>query len=86
MKNGVKVKLGRKWKNKETFLIQSLTIPNTSSDIDENKESWYLEDFDQDSISPQSLELDQLIEVGPAPKYRISEIQNRSARCSILSQ
>ena len=45
-------------RNKETLPIQSLTIPDTSSHIDENQESWYLEDFDQDSVSPQSLELD----------------------------
>ena len=44
-------------RNKITLPIQSLTIPNTSSHIDENQESWYLEDFDQDSVSPQSLNL-----------------------------
>jgi len=36
-----------------------LTILNTSSQIDENQESWYLKDFAQDSVSPQSLELDK---------------------------
>ena len=46
-------------RNKETLPTQSLIIPNTSSHIDENQESWYLEDFDQDSISSQNLELDQ---------------------------
>ena len=39
-------------RNKKTFPTQSLTIPDTSSQIDENQESWSLEDFDQDSISP----------------------------------
>jgi len=38
-------------RNKETLRIKSLTILNTSSHTDENQESWYLEDFDQDSIS-----------------------------------
>ena len=37
-------------RNKETLPTQSLTILDTSNHIDENKE-WYLEDFDQDSIS-----------------------------------
>ena len=46
-------------RNKETLPTQSLTILDNSSHIDENQESWYLEDFDQDSISPQNLELDQ---------------------------
>ena len=45
--------------NKETLPTQSLTILDTASHIDENQESWYLEDFDQDSISPQNLELNQ---------------------------
>ena len=45
-------------RNKEILPAQSLTILDTSSHIDENQESWYLEDFDQDSISPQNLELD----------------------------
>ena len=46
-------------KNKETLPTQSLTILDTFSHIVENQESWYLEDFGQDSISPQNLELDQ---------------------------
>jgi len=46
-------------KNKKTLSTQSLTIPNASNYIDENKESWSLEDFDQDSISSHKLKLDQ---------------------------
>ena len=34
-------------RNKETLLTQSLTISNTFSHINENQESWYLEDFDK---------------------------------------
>ena len=49
-----------KKRNKKTLPTQSLTIPDTSSHIDENQESWYLEDFDQYSISPQNLELDDI--------------------------
>ena len=40
-------------RNKETLPTQFLTILDTSSHIDENQESWYLEDFDEDSILPQ---------------------------------
>ena len=46
-------------RNKETLPTQILTILGTSNHIDENQESWYLKDFDQDSISPQNCELDQ---------------------------
>ena len=42
-----------------TLPIQFLTNTDSPSHIDRNQESWYLEDFDQDSISPQNLELDQ---------------------------
>jgi len=34
------------------------TIPDYPSHIDRNEESWCLGEFDQDSISPQNLELD----------------------------
>ena len=44
---------------KKTLTTQSLTIADTSSHTDENKESWNLEDFDQDSISSHKFELDQ---------------------------
>ena len=46
-------------RNKETLPIQSLNILDTSNHFEKIQESWYLEDFDQDSISPQNLELDQ---------------------------
>ena len=46
-------------RNKKALPTQSLTIADTSSHTDENKESWNLEDFDQDSISSHKLELDQ---------------------------
>ena len=44
-------------RNKKTLPTQFLTIPNTSRYIDENQESWYLEDFDQDSIHHKTLNL-----------------------------
>ena len=57
----IEVRLSRlknKRRDKKTLPTQSLTIPDTSNHIDENQESWCLENFDQDSISPQTLELD----------------------------
>jgi len=62
-------------RNKETLLIQSLTIPDTFSHIDENQELWYLEDFDQDSISPQNLELDQYQPVDELVSFHFNEIE-----------
>jgi len=46
-------------RNEETLPITFFTIPDCPSRIDSNQELWYLEDFDQDSISPKNLELDQ---------------------------
>ena len=62
-------------KNKETHPTQSLTIPDTSSHIDENQESWYLEDFDQDLISPQNLELDQYQPIDGLASFHFNEIE-----------
>jgi len=42
-------------RNEETLSNTFLTIPNSPSHIDE--ESWYLRDFNQDSILPQNFEL-----------------------------
>ena len=53
--NMIEVRLSRlknMRRNKETLPTQSLTIFDTSNHNDENQESWYLEDFDQDSILP----------------------------------
>jgi len=52
-----------------------LTIPNTSNHINENQESWYLEDFDQDSVSPQSLELDQYQPIDELESFHFNEIE-----------
>ena len=52
-----------------------MTIPNTSSQIDENQESWYLEDFDEDSISPQNLELDQYQPIDELASFHFNEIE-----------
>ena len=45
-------------RNKKTQSNTFLTIPDSPNHIDE--ESWYLGDFNQDSISPENFELDQL--------------------------
>ena len=37
-------------RNEETLPTQYLAITDTSGHTDENRESWYLEDFDKDSI------------------------------------
>ena len=62
-------------RNKETLPTQSLTILNTSSHIDENQESWYLEEFDQASISPQNLELDQYQPTAKLASFHFNEIE-----------
>ena len=62
-------------RNKKTLPTQSLTILDTSNYIDENQESWYLEDFNQDSISPQNLELDQYQPIGELASFHFNEIE-----------
>jgi len=62
-------------KNKETLLTQSLTTPNSFNHIDENQVSWNLEDFDQDSISPQNLELDQYQPIDKLTSFHFNEIE-----------
>ena len=62
-------------RNKGTLPIQSLTFPNTSNHIDENQESWYLKDFSQDSVSPQSLELDQYQPIDELASFHFNEIE-----------
>jgi len=62
-------------RNKKTLPTQSLTIPDTSSHIDENKESWNLEDFDQDSISSQKLELGQFQTLDKLASFPFNEIE-----------
>jgi len=47
-------------RNEETLPNTCSIIPDCAIYIDENQESWYLEDFDQDLISTQNLELDKL--------------------------
>ena len=62
-------------RNKETLPTQSLTIPDTSSHIDENQELWCLEDFDQDSISPQNVKHDQYQPIDELASFHFNEIE-----------
>ena len=62
-------------RNKKTLPIQSLTISNTSSHIDENQESWYFKDFAQDSVSPQNLKLDQYQPIDELASFHFNEIE-----------
>ena len=76
--NVIEVRLSRlenMRRNKKTLPVQSLTIPDTSNHIDENQESWYLEDFDQDSISLQNLELDQYQPIDKLTSFHFNEIE-----------
>jgi len=51
------------------------TIPDCPSHIDKNQESWCLGDFDQDSISPQHLKLDQYQSFDKLASYSFYEIE-----------
>ena len=62
-------------RNKETLPTQSLTIFDTSRHIDENQKSWNLEDFDQDSISAQNLELNQYQPIDKLASLHFNEIE-----------
>jgi len=70
----------RRWvnandKKKKTLPTQSLIILDTFSHIDENQESWYLKDFDQDSILPQNLELDQYQVIDKLVSFHFNKIE-----------
>ena len=62
-------------RNKKTVPTQSLNIVDTSSYIEENQESWYPENFDQDSISPQNLELDQYQPIDKLVSFHFNELE-----------
>jgi len=52
-----------------------VTIPDTSSHIDETTESWCLRDFDHDSISTHQLELDQSQILDRLASFHFKEIE-----------
>jgi len=62
-------------RNEETLPNTGSTIPDCPNHIDENQESWYLEAFDQDSISPHKLELDQYQPIDKLASFHFNEIE-----------
>jgi len=63
-----------KYRNEKTFPTQPLTIPDLLVILIKTK-SWYLEDFDQDSISSQNLELDQYQSIDKLASFYFNEIE-----------
>ena len=60
-------------RNEETLSNTFSIIPDSPNHIDE--ESWYLEDFDQDSISPQNFKLDQYQSIDKLASFHFNEIE-----------
>ena len=50
-------------------------IPDFPSHIDMNQESWYLGDFNQDSISPHNFEPDQDQPIDKLVSFHFNEIE-----------
>ena len=63
------------YRNKKTLTTQSLTIPDFSSQIDRDQESWCLENFNQESISSHHLELDQYQIIDKLASFHFNEIK-----------
>ena len=59
-------------KNEKTLPNTFSTIPDSPSHIDE--ESWYLRDFNQDSISPHNFEPDQDQPIDKSASFHFNEI------------
>ena len=62
-------------RNEEALPTQFLIIPDFPSHIDRNKKSWCLGDFNQDSILPQYLELDQYQFLDILASFPLNEIE-----------
>ena len=60
-------------RNEKTLPNTFLTIPNSLSHIDE--ESWYIGDFNQESISPHKFELDQYQFIDKLASFLLNEIE-----------
>jgi len=52
-----------------------LTIPDFCSHIDRNQASWCLRDFNQDSFSPQHIELNQSQTLNKLTSFYFSEVE-----------
>jgi len=69
-------RLKNMYKNKQMLPTQFLTIFDTFSHINGNQESWYLEDYDQNSISSQNFELDQYQAINKLVSFQFNEIEH----------
>jgi len=72
-------------RNKKTLSNTCSIIPDCPSHIDENQESWCLEDFDQDSVLPQNLELDQCQPIDKLASFDFNEIELECECAPILN-
>ena len=63
-----------KYRNEKTFPTQPLTIPDLLVILIKTK-SWYLEDFDQDSILSQNFKLDQYQSIDKLASFYFNEIE-----------
>jgi len=70
-------------RNKKTLSNIFSTIPDSPSHI--HKESWYLGDLNQDSISPQNFKLDQYQPINKLACFHLNEIELED-ECDIDSQ
>ena len=62
-------------RNEETLPNTCLIIPDYPSHINNNEESWYLGDFNQESISSHRLELDQFQTLDKLASFSFNEIE-----------
>ena len=62
-------------RNEETLPNTCLIIPDYPSHINNNEESWYLGDFNQESISSRRLELDQFQTLDKLASFSVNEIE-----------
>ena len=69
-------------RNEKTLPNIFLTIPDYPSHLYRSEKSWCLGDFDQDSISPQNLELDQYQPIDKLASFYFNEIE---LECDVTS-
>ena len=72
--------LNNAYREEETLPYQYLINSNYPRHIDQNQESQCLEDFNQDSISPHQLELDQSQTFDKLARFSFDEIELDSER------
>ena len=62
-------------RNEKTLPNIFSTIPDSPNHIDGSQESWYLGDYNQDSISPQNFELDQYQTINKLASFYFNVIE-----------